>query len=155
MEETTGDELPHLPHFITEPGQSDFLFQFTAVSMIVVVLLIGALYFRLHALPEHMAHRSSRTQYQLVAILALVALFTHNNLFWIAALLLAAIQIPDFMTPLRSIAASLERMAPPPEQPTDASDPTADMEVPRDAPADAAPARAYPPAPDAPERGTL
>ena len=104
----------HLPSYITPPGETDVLFIVVVVATVIAVLVLGSLYFRLHALPEHMAHRSSRTQYQLVAILALIALFTHNSLFWIAALLLAAVQLPDFMTPLRTIAESAERMAPPP-----------------------------------------
>lgn len=104
----------HLPSFITPPGETDVLFIVVVIATAIATLALGSLYFRLHALPEHMAHRSSRTQYQLVAILALIALFTHNSLFWIAALLLAAVQLPDFMTPLRTIAESAERMAPPP-----------------------------------------
>jgi hypothetical protein len=105
----TGAE--HLPPFITRPGEMDTLFVVVVVAVIAIVFMLGTLYFRLHALPEHMAHRSSRAQYQVVAILALLALFTHNTIFWIAALLLAAVQIPDLITPFRSIAQSLERMS--------------------------------------------
>jgi hypothetical protein len=75
------------------------------------VIGIGIFYFRLHALPEHLAHRSQKVQIELVAVLALIALFTHNHAFWIAALLLAVIPLPDFTTPLFSIARSLERIA--------------------------------------------
>jgi hypothetical protein len=46
-----------------------------------------------------------------VAILGLLALFTHIHLFWVAALLLAMIDLPDFGTPLRSIAGSVEKIA--------------------------------------------
>ena len=42
-----------------------------------------------------------------MAIMAMISLFTMNNLYWVAAILLAAIRIPDFMTPLRDIASSL------------------------------------------------
>jgi hypothetical protein len=42
--------------------------------------------------------------------LALLALFTHNNVFWVAALLLAVVRWPDFSTPLNSIADSLEKL---------------------------------------------
>jgi hypothetical protein len=94
----------HLPPFITPPGETDTLFVFIVVSIIVVVLLIGNFYFKLHALPEKMAHGSQSTQFQLVGILALLALFTHNNLFWIAALLIAALKLPDYSTPLNAIA---------------------------------------------------
>lgn len=101
----------HYPVFITEPGTPDVLFNVVLVFIVLVIFLIGAFYFRLHALPEQMAHSKSPVQYQLVAILALIGLVTHNNLFWIAALLLAAISIPDFLTPLRSIAVSLQKMS--------------------------------------------
>ncbi len=36
--------------------------------------------------PEHIAHQTNKIQIQLVAVLGLIALFTHNQLFWIAAL---------------------------------------------------------------------
>ena len=58
-----------------------------------------------------MAHRGQKVQYEFVAVLALLALFTHNHAFWIAALLLAFIPLPDFITPLTSMAQSLGRMA--------------------------------------------
>ncbi len=109
-------ELPsagemHLPPFITAPGETDILFIIVVISVIGIVFLLGTIYFRLHALPEHMAHRSSRAQYQVVAILALLALFTHSGIFWVAALLIAAIQLPDLMIPIRSIAESLESLS--------------------------------------------
>ena len=62
-------------------------------------------------LPEQMAHRGQKVQFEIVAVLALLALFTHNHAFWIAGLLLALIPLPDFTTPLSSIAGSLERIA--------------------------------------------
>jgi hypothetical protein len=46
-----------------------------------------------------------------VAVLALLALFTHINAFWVAALLLALVPIPDFWTPLATMAESLAKMA--------------------------------------------
>jgi hypothetical protein len=58
-----------------------------------------------------MAHRGQKIQFEIVAVLALLALFTHNHAFWIAGLLLALVPLPDFTTPLSSIAASLERIA--------------------------------------------
>ncbi len=58
----------------------------------------------------------NRVQYDLVAVLALLSLFTHIHAFWVAALILALIKIPDFTfpnfaKPLDSIAGSLETMA--------------------------------------------
>jgi hypothetical protein len=101
----------HLPPFITAPGETDLLMTVMAVVLIATVLLVGVLYFRLHALPEHIAHRSHKLQLEIVAVLGLLALFTHEHLFWIAGLLLALIDFPDFGGLLGRIARSLEKMA--------------------------------------------
>ena len=101
----------HLPFFITAPGQSDGLFNAMIVFLIVVVFAVGLIYLRLHALPEHLAHGASKVQIQLVGVLALLALFTHNHIFWIGALLIALVQFPNFSAPLASMARSLERLA--------------------------------------------
>ena len=101
----------HLPVFITAPGQSDWLFNGVAVFLVLAVLLIGNFYFRLHALPERMSHRANVVQMEIVALLALISLFTHNHIFWIIGLLLAFIRIPDFSTPMVSIAQSLEKLS--------------------------------------------
>jgi hypothetical protein len=58
-----------------------------------------------------MAHRSQKLQFEIVAVLGLIALFTHIHIFWIAALLLALIDLPDFSTPLSRIAGSVEKIA--------------------------------------------
>jgi len=100
----------HVPVYLPGPDGSDPLFTFMAVFTILLILGIGALYFTLHALPEKMAHSDNHTQFQVIGILALLALFTHNNIFWVAALLLAAFRVPDFLTPIQSIAASLEEL---------------------------------------------
>ena len=70
------------------------------------VLVFGILFLRLHTLPERMAHRSHKLQFEIVAVLGLIALFTHMHIFWIAGLLLAMIDLPDFGTPLKRIAGS-------------------------------------------------
>ena len=101
----------HLPFFITAPGQTDGLFNAMIVFLVVVVFAVGLVYLRLHALPEHLAHGASKVQLQLVGVLTLLALFTHNHVFWIAALLLALVQFPNFSAPLASMAQSLEKMA--------------------------------------------
>lgn len=97
----------YLPPYIAAADGSDFLFNFMAIFTLGVILLIGVLYLTLHAMPERMAHESNHSQLQVVGILALLALFTHNNLFWVVAILVAAFRMPDFMTPLNSIASSL------------------------------------------------
>jgi hypothetical protein len=100
-----------LPAFVTAPGETDVLFVAMAILVLFGVIGIGIFYFKLHALPEQMAHRGQKVQFEIVAVLALIALFTHNHAFWIAGLLLALIPLPDFTTPLYSIAGSLERIA--------------------------------------------
>src|SRR4051812_37713184 len=82
-----------------------------SVILALAILLFGSLFFRLHTMPERMAHRGHKIQFEIVAILGLLALFTHIHLFWVAGLLLAMIDIPDFGTPLRSIAGSVEKIA--------------------------------------------
>ncbi len=101
----------HLPIFITEPGQTDYLFNGVVTFLLIAVLVVGNLYFQLHALPERRAHRTSKVQMEIVAILCLISLFTHNHIYWIAGLLLAFVHIPDFSTPLDSIAQSLAKLS--------------------------------------------
>lgn len=101
----------YLPWFITAPGQSDTLLIAMGIFLVAVIVAIGNLYFQLHALPEKWAHHTSPVQIQIVAVLAILALFTHNHIFWIAALLLALVQFPDFSTPIYSMADSLSRLA--------------------------------------------
>ena len=102
---------PHLPGFMTAPGDTDVLMVVTAVFLVVTVVLVGILFLHLHTLPERMAHKSQKLQFEIVAVLGLLALFTHVHLFWVAGLFLALIEIPDFSTPLRSMAGSLSKMA--------------------------------------------
>jgi hypothetical protein len=101
----------HLPFFITPPGETDVLMVVMGIFLVAAVFWVGTLYWRLHSLPERMAHKSQKLQFEIVAILGLLALFTHIHLFWVAALLLALIDLPDFSTPLRSIAGSVEKIA--------------------------------------------
>lgn len=85
----------------------------TAIVMFIAVLLLGGLFFWVHSLPERMAHKSQKLQMEIVALLCLIALFTHMHIFWIAALLLAFIDFPGVMSPFTRIAVALERAAPP------------------------------------------
>jgi hypothetical protein len=86
----------HLPSFITAPGETDVLMVVLSIILVLAILMFGSLFFRLHTLPERMAHRSQKMQFEIVAVLGLLALFTHIHLFWVAGLLLALIDIPDF-----------------------------------------------------------
>ena len=135
----------HLPFFITAPGQTDGLFNAMIVFLIVVVFSIGIFYLRLHALPEHMAHGTRKVQMQIVGVLALLALFTHNHIFWIAALMIAIVQFPDFSSPLASMAQSLEKLAGgAPPQEAEVSSPGAEVAPRQAAPTTAVPARMRP-----------
>ncbi len=91
------------------------------IFLIAAVLAVGNFYLHLHSLPERMAHKSQKFQFEIVAVLGLLSLFTHNHLFWVIGLFLAMIDLPDFSTPLRRIAGSVEKMAgvPPEQDPTE------------------------------------
>lgn len=101
----------HLPIFITAPGDTDVLMVVTAVILALSVVAFGLIFFRLHTLPERIAHRGHKLQFEIVAVLGLISLLTHMHLFWIAGLLLALIDIPDFGGYFGRIAGSVERMA--------------------------------------------
>jgi hypothetical protein len=103
---------PHnLPIFIAAPGGTDVLMVITGIFLVLAVLAVGLLFLRLHTLPERIAHRGHKLQFEIVAVLGLLALFTHMHIFWVIGLLLALIDIPDFGQPLRRMAGSLEKMA--------------------------------------------
>ena len=104
----------HLPFFITPPGATDVLLVIMAAVLIGAVLAVGVFFFWLHSLPERMVH--NKIQFDIVAVLALLSLFTHQHAFWVAALLIALIDFPSFSIPefsgsLGRIANSLEAIA--------------------------------------------
>jgi hypothetical protein len=112
MNEALHPAAPHdLPGFITAPGDTDTLMVVVGIVLIGAVLGVGNLYLHLHTLPERMAHKSQKLQFEIVAVLGLLALFTHNHLFWVIGLFLAMVDIPDFGTPLRRIAGSVGKIA--------------------------------------------
>jgi hypothetical protein len=106
----------HVPPFITAPGSPDVLLAVMAIVLVGAVLGIGVFFFWLHSLPERLVHKSTKVHFDIVAVLALLSLFTHVHLFWVAALLLALVQFPDlsmtyFSRFLNRITISLERIA--------------------------------------------
>ena len=101
----------YLPSFITPPGETDVLMVITAVILAVSILMFGILFFRLHSLPERMAHGAGKLQLEIVAVLCLIGLLTHIHAFWIAALLLALIEFPDLPGWLSRITGAVERIA--------------------------------------------
>jgi hypothetical protein len=83
----------------------------TAVILMVSIVGFGVLFFRLHNLPEHMAHGAGKLQLEIVSVLCLIGLLTHIHAFWIVALLLAMIDIPDFGGWLGRITGAVEKIA--------------------------------------------
>src|SRR5689334_19629614 len=100
----------HMPSFITAPGETDTLMVVMAVILAGAVFGFGILFLRLHTLPERIAHKSHKLQFEIVAVLGLLALFTHMHIFWVAGLMIALIDLPDFGGPLRRIAGSTEKI---------------------------------------------
>lgn len=112
MAEYVNDALDkNLPIFITAPGEADWLFICVVVFVVFLVLALGVIYLSLHSIPEGMVKKTNTTQFQLVAILALLALFTNEHIYWIAALLLATFQLPDYGAMLDSMTKSLSIIA--------------------------------------------
>jgi hypothetical protein len=140
-------EAPHhLPLFLPGPDGSDPVMVGAGIFLLVAVLAFGLLFLRLHTLPERMAHRGHKLQFEIVAVLGLIALFTHMHIFWVAGLLLALIDIPDFTGPMRRIAGSTERIAGLPPGAGDTAEgpaPLIEREV------------AHPPAPPVPQRSRV
>jgi hypothetical protein len=104
----------HVPGFITPPGSSDTLLNLMAVVLLGAVLGLGVLFFWLHSLPERLVHKSTKMQMDLVGVLTLLALFTHIHAFWVAALLIGFVKVPDLSflgRRLQSMTNSLERIA--------------------------------------------
>ncbi len=101
----------HLPFFIPGADGSDTTIVVMGLFLIGTVFWVGTLYWKLHSLPERMAHKTNKLQFEIVAALGLISLFTHIHIFWVAGLLLAMIDLPDFGTPVRRIADSVGRIA--------------------------------------------
>lgn len=99
----------NLPWFTPGADGSDPLFTFATITVVGVVVLLGVLFFTLHSLPERLGHK--KLQFEIVAVLGLLSLFTHVHAFWVAGLLLALIDLPDFITPLKRMSSALEKMA--------------------------------------------
>jgi hypothetical protein len=99
---------PYLPWFITEPGQTDVLM--VAMAIFVVLFMFGfvVLILRLHRIPMQIAQQ--KVQYEIVAVLCLLALFTQENPYWIVALLLAVVDLPDFRGRFVRVADNVERI---------------------------------------------
>jgi hypothetical protein len=65
VSESLHPSAPHdLPGFITAPGDTDTLMVVVSIILIAAVLGVGNL--RLHSLPERMAHKSQKLQFEIV-----------------------------------------------------------------------------------------
>jgi hypothetical protein len=112
MAEGVNPAAPHvLPFFVPGPDGSDQMMITVGVVLLVIVVALGVIFFWVHSLPERLAHRTKKVQMEFVAVLCLLALFTHVHAFWVGALLLALIDIPTLARPVERIAGSLERLA--------------------------------------------
>jgi anti-anti-sigma regulatory factor len=107
-----GEHEPGGPHpiFATAPGDPDVLLKIMAIVLVGMVLMAGLIFFTLHTLPERLTHKSQKLQFEIVAVLGLLSLFTREHIFWVAGLLIAFVDLPDF-SHIGSMARSLERMA--------------------------------------------
>lgn len=111
MADTHSTSTVHLPLWVaTSAGETDVLLVVMGAFLVLFVFMFGVLMLRLHHLPEHIASREQKIQYQLVATLGLLGMFTHESLFWIAGLLLAMIDLPDFTGLLNRIANSVRQI---------------------------------------------
>jgi hypothetical protein len=116
------------------------------VTLLAATLGVGLLFLRLHTLPERIAHKTHKLQFEIVAVLGLLALFTHVHLFWVLGLLLALVDLPDIPGMFGRMAGALEKIAGIP--PGHAGDAASDVEhgasppeaAPAETPAAAAPA---------------
>lgn len=112
MNTTMNSAAPsHLPFWLPGPDGSDPVLAGTGIALAAAVLAFGLLMLRIHMLPDHIADRGHKVQLEIVAVLGLLSMVSGIHGFWVAALLLALIDIPDFTGPLRRIAGSTERIA--------------------------------------------
>ncbi|WP_131726312.1 hypothetical protein [Ruegeria denitrificans] len=95
------EAMARLPFWVTAPGETDGFLIIVGLVLVAVLLSFGALYFTVQAIPDRMAAGSHKVQMQLVGVLGLISLFTLNNAFWIAAILIAAVPLHEIF-PLKT-----------------------------------------------------
>ncbi|NOD75662.1 MULTISPECIES: hypothetical protein [unclassified Ruegeria] len=102
MNSSISDEaMARLPLWVTPPGETDGFLIVVGLVLVMVLLGFGALYFTVQAIPDRMAAGAHKVQMQLVGVLGLISLFTLNNAFWIAAILIAAVPLHEIF-PLKT-----------------------------------------------------
>ncbi len=98
MESSISDVvMARLPFWVTPPGETDGFLIVVGLFLVMVLLGFGALYFTVQAIPDRMAAGAHKVQMQLVGVLGLISLFTLNNAFWIAAILIAAVPLHEIL----------------------------------------------------------
>jgi hypothetical protein len=80
MSERHSAATHHMPGFITAPGETDVLMVVMALILLLSVLGFGILFLRLHSLPERMAHRTHKIQFEIVAVMPDRAVHPHASL---------------------------------------------------------------------------
>src|SRR4051812_50206852 len=66
----------HLPFYLAPGSGTDVLMVVMGVFLIATMLWVGTLYWRLHSLPERMAHKSQKLQFEIVAGVGLIFVFS-------------------------------------------------------------------------------
>jgi hypothetical protein len=99
----------HHPSFITAPGETDVLMVVAGLVLLLAIVGVGVLYLKLYHLPA--TYAKTKLQYEIVGALALLALLTQMHIFWVAGLILALVEFPDFGRQARRIAEATVRMA--------------------------------------------
>lgn len=94
--------LDRLPFWVTAPGETDGFLIVVGGALVLILLGFGALYFTIQAIPDRMAAGAHKVQMQVVGILGLLSLFTLNNAYWIAAILIAAVPLHEIL-PLKPV----------------------------------------------------
>ena len=107
----TAEQIEQLPFFVTGPGETDIFQIVVAIFLIFLVLSFGAIYFTIQSIPDRMAGGANKVQLQIIGLLGLLSLFSMNNIYWVAALLLAAIPINEVIAPFKSWEQSRSRDA--------------------------------------------
>jgi hypothetical protein len=100
----------HLPWFVTEPGQTDWLMIFMGVFLLAFTVGALRLMLWLLRLPATLVAPEQKAQYEVVSALCLLAMFAPGNFLWIAALLIAMMDFPDPTVVFNRIANAMRRI---------------------------------------------
>jgi hypothetical protein len=92
------------------------LMVFTGLFILLFIAAMGTVMFGILYLPEQMVSKEDKAKYEVVATLCVLAMFAPWHLFWIAALLLAMTDIPDFTPVFQRIADATRRIAQAPKE---------------------------------------